>query len=217
MRLYVIRHGETVWNTQGRLQGRTDIELNENGVRLARITGEALRDVPFDLAISSPLKRAVDTARLVLGTRELPIRTDARIQEIGFGEWEGLCCRGDGYNIPSDEFSKFFKEPWSYEPPAGGESIAQICERTRDFYEELLRTEEYQDKTILIAAHGCSTRAFLHNVYEDKQDFWHRTVPPNCAVNILEILGGEARLLEEDRVYYDRGEIKNFYDMRGRK
>ena len=93
MKIYLIRHGETSWNTLGRLQGRTDIELNENGIRLAKITGEKLKDVHFDLAIASPLKRAYETAGLVLGDRNIPILTDERIEEISFGEWEGLCCR----------------------------------------------------------------------------------------------------------------------------
>ena len=51
MKLYIIRHGETVWNTEGRLQGKADIELNENGIRLARVTAEAMRDISFDLEI----------------------------------------------------------------------------------------------------------------------------------------------------------------------
>lgn len=62
MRMYIIRHGETEWNAAGRLQGQTDISLNENGVRLARITGQALSHVNFDLIITSPLKRARQTA-----------------------------------------------------------------------------------------------------------------------------------------------------------
>ena len=97
MKIYLIRHGETSWNTLGRLQGRTDIELNENGIRLAKITGEKLKDVHFDLAIASPLKRAYETAGLVLGDRNIPILTDERIEEISFGEWEGLCCRRENY------------------------------------------------------------------------------------------------------------------------
>ena len=68
MKIYLIRHGETSWNTLGRLQGRTDIELNENGIRLAKITGEKLKDVHFDLAIASPLKRAYEPELEELGT-----------------------------------------------------------------------------------------------------------------------------------------------------
>lgn len=76
MLLYIIRHGETVWNSMGRLQGREDISLNENGIHLAKITGEQLKDVPFDLAISSPLQRAYVTAELTLADVTFPfIRT----------------------------------------------------------------------------------------------------------------------------------------------
>ena len=87
MKLYIIRHGETVWNTEGRLQGIADIELNENGIRLARVTARGMADIPFDLAITSPLKRARQTAELVLGERKVPILEDSRLEEITFGEW----------------------------------------------------------------------------------------------------------------------------------
>ena len=56
MKLYIIRHGETAWNVEGRLQGQSDTELNENGVRLAKVTAEGLKNIPFDLGISSPLR-----------------------------------------------------------------------------------------------------------------------------------------------------------------
>lgn len=69
MRLYIIRHGETQWNVEGRLQGQTDTELNENGIRLAKITAEGMKEIPFDLGISSPLTRAKKTAEIVLEGR----------------------------------------------------------------------------------------------------------------------------------------------------
>ena len=62
MELYIIRHGETKWNSEKRLQGRSDIELNEYGIELARITSEALKDVKFDRIYSSPLKRYYEAA-----------------------------------------------------------------------------------------------------------------------------------------------------------
>ena len=66
MRLYIIRHGETEWNVSGRMQGSTDIPLNEKGIRLAQVTAEGLKDVSFDLAITSPLERAKQTAEIIL-------------------------------------------------------------------------------------------------------------------------------------------------------
>ena len=61
MKLYIMRHGETAWNVEGRLQGQSDTELNENGVRLAKVTAEGLKNIPFDLGISSPLRAAQST------------------------------------------------------------------------------------------------------------------------------------------------------------
>ena len=85
MRLYIIRHGETDWNTAGRLQGQADTQLNEKGIRLAQITAEGMKTIPFDLCITSPLKRARQTAEIILSGRPVPIWEDDRIREIGFG------------------------------------------------------------------------------------------------------------------------------------
>lgn len=211
MKLYILRHGETVWNTEGRLQGMADIELNENGIRLARITGEKLKNVSFDLAISSPLKRALQTAHLVLAGRDIPVRTDARIEEITFGEWEGLCCRKDRYEIPSEEFSLFFSDPFRYQPPAGGETVRQVIARTGDFYSQLLNTPEYQDQTILVACHGCSSRALLYNICPSEGDLWRGHVPPNCSVTIVDVQNGKARLEDVDKIYYDPRDVVDFY------
>lgn len=121
MKIYIIRHGQTEWNKSGRLQGQTDIALNENGRKLAALVGQAIKSIPFDRVISSPLSRSIETAQLVLrenvgkagellraqmgstqgnkgegclGRLEKVIVTDQRIKEISFGEYEG-------YSIPS--------------------------------------------------------------------------------------------------------------------
>lgn len=211
MKLYILRHGETVWNTEGRLQGMADIELNENGIRLARITGEKLKHVSFDLAISSPLKRSLQTAHLVLAGRDIPVQTDERIQEITFGAWEGLCCRKDRYEIPSDDFSLFFSDPFHYQPPAGGETVQQVIARTGAFYSQLLDTPEYQDQTILIACHGCSSRALLYNICPCEGDLWRGHVPPNCSVTIVDVQNQKARLEDVDKIYYDPRDVVDFY------
>ena len=101
MLLYIIRHGETQWNVEGRLQGQSDTQLNENGIRLAKVTAEGMKDIPFDLGITSPLSRAKKTAQIILGNRKVPLYEDARIQELSFGSWEGLGCRKENYQIPS--------------------------------------------------------------------------------------------------------------------
>ena len=90
MRLYIARHGETLWNREKRLQGSTDVELNEKGIALAELTGKALAQVPFHRVFASPLKRAVVTARLMTGGRELPFETDERLERNFFWKMRGL-------------------------------------------------------------------------------------------------------------------------------
>lgn len=213
MKLYIVRHGETVWNTQGRLQGQADIPLNENGIRLARITGEALKNVPFDLVITSPLSRAKETASLILGERRVPVVEEERIQEITFGEWEGLCCRKDGYEIPSAEFGKFFSDPFHYLPPRDGESVNDVIQRTGDFFRELVNTPEYRDDCILIAAHGCSSRALLYNICGKTGDLWRGHVPPNCSVTIVNVHGNQIQVEEVDKIYYQPEDAVDFYGV----
>ncbi|MCI8814323.1 MAG: histidine phosphatase family protein [Lachnospiraceae bacterium] len=199
MLLYVIRHGETAWNVLRKIQGSADIPLNENGIRLAKVTGEKLKDVSFDLAISSPLQRAYQTAELVLGNRNIPIKTDARIQEISFGDLEGVQML---HVNPAHPFYNFFADAYHYIPARNGESIYDICERTKEFYDELIDSSDLQDKTVLVATHGCALRALLQPVYEDISDFWQGGVCPNCGVSIIETKGGKSTLLEKDKIYY---------------
>ena len=82
MKLYLIRHGETDYNRNRRIQGQCDIPLNDYGRKLAYQTAEGLRDVPFDAVFTSPLVRAKETARIVMGERKLPFFEDDRIAEI---------------------------------------------------------------------------------------------------------------------------------------
>lgn len=213
MRLYIIRHGETQWNVEGRLQGQTDIELNENGIRLARITAEGMRDIPFDLAITSSLSRARKTAELILMGRNLPIIEDERLRELSFGDWEGRGCHKENFELP-ERFWEFYRSPFTFLPGEGGETIPALCERTGEFWEELIHNPDYQDKTILIASHGCAVRALLHCIYEDKTDFWHGGVPMNCAVNIVDVTDQKAILCEEDKVYYGKEDCVDFYSFK---
>ena len=108
MQIYLIRHGETDYNKSRRIQGQCDIELNNCGRELAKITAQALKDVPFDLVFTSPLKRAKETAEIIVGDRQIPVIEDVRIREISFGEYEGLCCDPRNYNIPDKDFLNFF-------------------------------------------------------------------------------------------------------------
>ena len=117
MLLYVLRHGLTPWNHLHKAQGSADIPLAQEGIDLAKRTGEALMDVNFDMCFTSPLTRARQTASLVLGGREVLTIPDKRIQEINFGDLEGHIMR-KGNSMESDcgEFDLFFRDPREISP-----------------------------------------------------------------------------------------------------
>ena len=102
MKLYIIRHGETSWNVQRRLQGASDTDLNENGITLAKRTGEALKEIPFDLCFTSPLKRAKMTAELILAGRDISIYDDERLlRRMGRAGFRPFACPYAGQLFPS--------------------------------------------------------------------------------------------------------------------
>lgn len=203
MRLYMIRHGETDWNKTRRMQGKSDIPLNDFGRRLARDTRDGLRDIAFDIAYTSPLMRAKETARIIIGDKPVPLIEDERIQEIGFGEFEGLCCSKEGYNIPDPQFENFFSAPKSYQPPKGGESYSDILKRLKSFLDELYADEKLKDKTVLITTHGAALRGMLILMKElPIEQYWIGGVHKNCAVSIVDVKDGRTQIIEEAKVYY---------------
>lgn len=203
MKVYLIRHGETDYNKQRKLQGQCDIELNEYGRELAKVTAEALKEVPFDVAYTSPLKRAKETAQIIIGDRTVPVIEEARIQEISFGEYEGLCCQGENFNIPDKSFRNFFDAPEKYNIPPKGESFERIIERTGQFWRELVSMEDYEDKTILISTHGCALKAILANINPVQiEQFWGTGVHKNCAVTTVEVTKQGAKVIEEGKILY---------------
>ena len=202
MLLYIIRHGITPWNRLRKAQGAEDIPLAEEGIELARRTGEALKDVPFDICFTSPLIRARQTAEQIIRDRQIPVIPDPRIQEINFGVLEGKIMRSGGaMDDGTPEFDLFFRDPLKFPRPKNGENIQDVMDRTHDFWEEKIHDPSLEDKTVLISSHGCAVRALLQNIYKDPQNYWHGCVPPHCSINLVEVKNGVARFLEEDKVY----------------
>lgn len=200
MKFYIIRHGETDWNKQKKLQGQCNTSLNEYGRELAIITGEALRDVQFDYAFSSPLNRALETAKLILGDRGLEIITDDRIKEISFGEYEGV----PADQMPSD-FHYFFDKPELYQAPKGGETYEQLCLRTKDFLDNVIRPLSLKEPnaTVVLFGHGAMNKSILVNLQGlEIKDMWSGTFQHNCCVNIFEINGSESTLIQDAKIYY---------------
>ena len=204
MILYVVRHGETEWNRLHKVQGRTDIPLNAYGRHLARETAEGMKNLKIDLAYTSPLSRAKETAQIILADRNIPLSEDERIEEFSFGSYEGMYCGGENRDPKSLEFNRFFTNTENYIPPADGETVPHLYERTGDFLNWLCRKEDFQDKSILVSTHGAAMTALLNRIKGNVSvaGFWRDEVPPNCAVTIVQVDGGKPVIKKEGVIYY---------------
>lgn len=202
--LYIVRHGETDWNKERRVQGHTDIPLNDYGRHLARETAEGMKDLHIDLGYTSPLLRAKETAEIILGGRDVPLWEDERIKEVGFGDYEGMYIGGENKDPRSGEFSRFFSDIGAYVPLGDGESVEKVMERTGEFLREICSDPALREKNILISTHGAAMTALLNHVKENfaKETFWKNEVPPNCAVTMVEICNGKPRITRENVIYY---------------
>ena len=149
--LYIVRHGETEWNKIGRYQGITNVPLNENGIAQAKACGNALKDVHFDRILSSDLSRALVTAETIRGNRQLEIKTDERLREINFGDWEKLLFTEIEERWPG-LIDQMYRRPDIVKVP-NGESFQEVQDRAWSAVSDFLN-ENNEDETILITCHG---------------------------------------------------------------
>jgi len=198
MIIYLIRHGQTDWNKGRKLQGRTDIPLNENGRAVAQLTREGLKDIAFDMAFTSPLKRARETAEIILTGRNIPIIDDERVIEVNFGEYEGC-----DFDLPDEYIQNFFSAPEKYVSIHGTESMESIFARMNSFLQDLYQNPELQDKTILVSTHGAALSGLLTLIKGNSVDkYWAGGLHKNCGYSIVEIKEGTAKILEEAKIAY---------------
>ena len=159
-RLILVRHGETDWNREGRLQGGQDIPLNALGRQQAAEAAGRLRELAPDFAgldyVGSPMQRARETMAILrreLGLPEAGFRIDERLRELTFGGWEGFTWR-EVRKSHRDLAQARERDKWSFVPPDGGESYGMLAERIRPVLEGLT------GETVIVS-HGGVARAVL--------------------------------------------------------
>ncbi len=180
--IYLMRHGETEWNRQERMQGQTDCPLDDSGRRQAAEAGKRFAGlgIRFDRVFSSTLCRAVDTARIVSGEEPLP---DPDLMEMGMGPYEGKRFR----DLPRELFA-FFDDPVHLPTPEGLEPVPDMRERIGRFLEKLRRADP--GGTALVVAHGVTMRVLLGLLIgDDWIDGWRMPLE-NCSVYRTVLLDG---------------------------
>lgn len=150
MIFWLVRHGETDWNLQGRYQGQADPPLNAHGVFQARQIGDQFRHEGITAIYSSDLQRALHTAQVIAERLQLPVICDKRLREISLGEWEGMLTEEIIARYPQ-EWQRRQNDPLNAHAPRG-ESLSQVAERVRAAAEEI--AQEYPSSSVMIVSHG---------------------------------------------------------------
>ena len=155
--LYLIRHAEAEGNAQGIFQGRCDLPLNERGREQVQFLAERCRSLPFEEIYSSPLVRAVETAKGANRYHHLPIILDEGLLEINAGRMDGRPWRTMRKEFP--EQMHFWEKDFSHFQAPDGESIRDVYERMQQAILDIVRCNE--GKSIAIVGHACALRCFL--------------------------------------------------------
>ena len=167
--LLLARHGETDWNRDLRIQGSSDVELNDLGRRQAHSLAQELTDVELDAVYSSDLSRARATATAVAAAHGLPVNLDPRLRERSFGSWEGLT-REDIAVLP--EGSRH-----------DGESDDEVRERMLEAVQAI--ADRHPGEQVLVVSHGGALNTLWHHAVGERVERW-----ANCAVYKLAVRDG---------------------------
>lgn len=180
-RLCIVRHGETDWNAERRIQGQLDIPLNATGRQQAEAAARGLSDAGFAAIYSSDLQRALDTAAAAAALLQLPVRPEAGLRERHYGDYQGLT--QDQIRQRAD-YARYIERDVDF-AFGSGESLRGFAERIKDTVNRLAR--QHAGESILLFAHGgvldVIYRIATHRPLETARDF----PIPNAALNWIAI------------------------------
>jgi probable phosphoglycerate mutase len=193
--IVLIRHGETAWNAERRLQGHIDIALNAEGLRQAQALGQALAEEHFDAIIASDLQRAHQTAQALAHSRGMPVHSDPGLRERCFGGFEGLLYAEIEQRFPH-EFAAWQARDIDGVMPAG----IRVAETFRQFYQRCTNAilglaQRHPGQSLALVAHGgvleCAYRAALGLSLETPRDF----PVLNASINRFSVSDGRLALV----------------------
>lgn len=184
--MYLVRHGETDWNQDKRIQGRTDIPLNGRGRAQARALAERLADLSLDEIYASDLLRARETADIIAARQPRAVAVSARpdLRECHYGLWEGLTREEVARRFPADWQAWLASGESSC--PTDGEDFLSLSERAGRVFDQAARS----GKTVLIATHRGPLRSILCHALGLDHTLLNRFFVGNCSLSALECGAG---------------------------
>jgi len=181
--IYLIRHGETAWNAEGRFQGQRNISLNATGHAQAAATSAALSHLPFTAIYTSDLARSAETAACLATPHGLSPIPDIRLREACFGAWEGLTLTEIGARWPL-LLATWQANAHTTRPP-GGETLAEVQQRVAAALGDCVA--RHPDATIALIGHGGTVRAVVATVLGADLSIFRRLRLDNCSISIVQM------------------------------
>jgi phosphoserine phosphatase len=194
MKIYLVRHGQTSWNQNQRLQGLRDIPLNCEGIRQSHRLAEWYQKARLGRIVSSPLVRARRTAQILTkGSTRVTI-IDDRLREIDHGPWTGLRLEAIQHSFPNDF------ETWSFYPEklrmSGGESLTMVYRRCSEVLLDLITTS--CDEDIVVVSHGVVNALLLCSAIGASLNRIRDYSPHNCAVSTITVARRQITAVERE-------------------
>jgi probable phosphoglycerate mutase len=182
-RILLIRHGETEWNRIRRFQGRSDLPLNQKGRDQGHALALVLKDEPLAAIYSSPLVRAMETARLIKNFHpSVPLFEDEGLVEMNFGEFEGMEAKLWAEEYP--DFRKLWQETPASVTMPGGESLQEVQTRAIDTLERI--TKLYPpESTLLVSSHNFVNLTILCYALKVPLDRFREVRQETATLNVL--------------------------------
>ena len=188
--LLIVRHGETDWNAEGRIQGHTDIGLSDTGAEQARLLGARLASMGIDVAYCSDMKRTSETAAFALGDRDVVINRTPRLREYDKGSYEGLTLPEIKAQFPED-YPRYLEKNLDY-APAGGETTRGVSLRMAEVFGEI--KAKHLNETVLVVGHGGSLRAGMVSLLRMPLEGNWSFVFGNCSLTMVDTFEDNAVL-----------------------
>ena len=190
MKIILIRHGETDWNSLQKYQGHKDIPLNAAGRKQAQKVADYLYDnEDIENLYCSDLSRTKETADIIGKKLGLEPICDFRLRELNFGKWEGMTF-SEVYKKYPDEFNQWYNNTMEFKIP-GGESLTEILARSLLALNEI---KKRHNSTIAIVTHGGVIRAILNHL--GRTDILWKTALPPCSITTLNSTGDSFEPIE---------------------
>jgi broad specificity phosphatase PhoE len=184
IKLFLVRHGQTEWNLEGRYQGVTNTKLTKEGIKQGELAAKYLSKVNFAGFYSSPIGRTIETAEIFKKVLKMDYQIRENLKEMSFGKWEGLVFDDIIAKYGAD-FQKWIKNPFE-NPPTEGENFNDIIKRGSQEINRIL-SENEDDSNILLITHGGFIVAMLVYWLKISPERWSSIIQNHGAINIVVI------------------------------